>query len=466
MLKPSLQLNISQQLTMTPQLQQAIRLLQLPILELQTQIREALESNIMLESEDESEDSGNGTDTTTTAEVVAGDETWLRPEMPGPSSRSGSSEPPPSPDIADRSGETLKEHLLWQLGLENLTETEYCVGEAIVDAINEDGYIEEDLEILRLSLQPDCVADPDDMERMVAVIQQLDPPGVGARSISECVMIQLGQLSPETPALTLAMNLARDCLDLVAEHQFAQLRRRFKVTDAGLEEALSLVRACHPRPGAAMPSSATEYVIPDVYLRRQDNRWIVDINTAYSPRLRVNQAYAGLISRNHDHAALRLQLQEARWLIRSLEIRNDTLLKVAKCIVEHQRDFLEHGDEAMRPMVLRDIAEKLEMHESTISRVTANKYMHTPRGVFEFRHFFSSHLKSTDGQDKSSTAIRAKIRKLIADENPKKPLSDNKIAEMLAADGVQVARRTVAKYREAIGIPSSSDRKRLARIRS
>lgn len=465
MLKPSLQLRISQQLTMTPQLQQAIRLLQLPILDLQSQIHEALETNVMLESEEDSRDNANGSDTSTTAEVVAGDESWLRPEMPGSQSRQSSFDPLPVPEFVDHSSEGLKEHLLWQLGLEHFSPTDHAISEALIDAINDDGYLDDDLESLRHCLEPEVYVSLVDIERVLALLQRFDPVGVGARSVSECVCLQLRQLDPDTPSLELALTLGDECLDAVADQQYATLRRRLKATEDELDEALALVRACHPRPGAAMPSSSTEYVIPDVFVRRQDNRWIVDINTSYSPRLRVNQAYAGAISRSEDHATLRSQLQEARWLIRSLEIRNDTMLKVATCIVEHQKAFLEYGDEAMRPMVLRDIAEKVNMHESTISRVTANKYMHTPRGVFEFRHFFSSHLRSADGEDQSSTAIRARIRKIIADEAPLKPLSDNKVAEMLAQDGVQVARRTVAKYREALGIPSSSERKRLARVR-
>ncbi len=466
MLKPSLQLRLGQQLTMTPQLQQAIHLLQLPILDLQSQIHEALESNVMLESEEESRDGANGSDTSTTAEVVAGDESWLRPEMPGIQNRQSSFDPLPIPEFIDHSSEGLQEHLLWQLELEHLSAVDYAIGEALIDAINEDGYLEDDLESLRNCLEPELFVSLSEVEHVLALLQRLDPVGVGARSVSECVCLQLRQLDPDTPNLDLALTLGKECLDEVAEHQYATLRRRLKATEDELDAALALVRSCHPRPGAAMPSSSTEYVIPDVFVRRQDNRWIVDINTSYSPKLRVNQAYAGAIGRGEDHATLRSQLQEARWLIRSLEIRNDTMLKVATCIVEHQKAFLERGDEAMRPMVLRDVAEKVNMHESTISRVTANKYMHTPRGVFEFRHFFSSHLRSADGENRSSTAIRAKIRKIIADEDPLKPLSDNKVAEMLGQDGVRVARRTVAKYREALGIPSSSERKRLARVRS
>jgi RNA polymerase sigma-54 factor len=239
------------------------------------------------------------------------------------------------------------------------------------------------------------------------------------------------------------------------------LRRQLRVSDEEMDHALALVRACQPRPGSSVHSVPAEYIVPDVFVRRTERGWAVEINPASLPRIRVNQSYAGLIGRSSDHAMLRTQLQEARWLIRSLEIRNDTLLKVARCIVQRQSAFLEHGDEHMQPMILKDVAEAVQMHESTISRVTTNKYMHTHRGVFEFRYFFSSHVAASDGTEMSSTAIRAKIRKLVAAEEPDKPLSDSRIAEVLSQEGVQVARRTVAKYREALGIPPSSERKRV-----
>ena len=240
------------------------------------------------------------------------------------------------------------------------------------------------------------------------------------------------------------------------------LRRQLRCTEADLEMALALVRSCHPRPGSAVNSGQAEYVIPDVFVRRTDHGWIVEINQATVPRVRINQGYASLISRAPDHAMLRTQLQEARWLMRSLEIRNETLIKVARCIVQRQTSFFELGEEAMEPLILKDVAESVEMHESTISRVTTAKYMHTPRGVFEFRYFFSSHVEAADGREMSSTAIRAKIRKLISQENPENPLSDAKLAEILSQEGIPVARRTVAKYREGMQIAPSNERKRAA----
>jgi RNA polymerase sigma-54 factor len=282
---------------------------------------------------------------------------------------------------------------------------------------------------------------------------------VGARSASECICLQLAQLEPETPGRELALAIARDQLQQVADRDLAALQRSYEVDEDTLLEALALIRACNPRPGAAFEGGQPEYVVPDVFVRRTDQGWSVEINPASVPRLRVNQGYASVVARSADYATLRAQLQEARWLIRSLEIRNDTLLKVARTIVQRQAAFLERGEEAMQPMILRDVAEAVSMHESTISRVTTGKYMHTPRGIFEFRFFFSSHVSGADGEDVSSVAIRARIRRLIADEDPDKPLSDAQLAEVLSREGVKVARRTVAKYREALGLASSSERR-------
>ena len=256
------------------------------------------------------------------------------------------------------------------------------------------------------------------------------------------------------------MSLAAEHLDADAAQDYDGLRRQLGVAEDELHTDLVMLRGCNPKPGSAIQPAAPDYIMPDVYVRKQDGRWIVDVNRSSAPRLRVNQVYADMLKGNGAHDTLRAQLQEARFLVRSLEIRNDTLSKVALCIVERQTEFLEHGEEAMKPMVLRDVAESVEMHESTISRVTANTYMHTPRGVFEFRYFVSSQLSGSDGSEQSSTAIRAKIKRLIGHENPEKPLSDAKIAHILEEEGIKVARRTVAKYRESMRIPTSSERKR------
>lgn len=486
MLKPSLQLRLGQQLTMTPQLQQAIRLLQLPILELNAQLQQMLESNVMLELEEPAEQDAEfspaaapgefaaeaaAVDTETTEQFEYDpDESGVLPDEPQDSSlwsevsAAGRADPWSGEDrqaeFADPAGQSLREHLLWQLGLEHFSPRESVIGEALIDYINDDGYLTETTAGILAMLSPEANYSLTEVEQTLAKIQAFDPPGVGARDLAECIRIQLAQLASDTPGRELALQIAASHLDLVAEQQLSTLRRRLGVSDAELEAALALVRTVHPRPGAAVQSGEPEYVVPDVFVRKHDGKWIVEVNRSLAPRLRVNQAYADMLRGNGEHAALRGQLQEARWLVRSLEIRNDTLLKVASCIVGRQREFLDHGEEHMKPMILRDVAEAVGLHESTISRVTAGKYMHTPRGVFELRYFFSSQVTGNDGTEQSSTAIRARIRKLIGQEDPQRPLSDGKIAEMLQADGVNVARRTVAKYREAMKIAPSSERRR------
>jgi len=455
---------------MTPQLQQAIRLLQLPVMDLRTQIHEALEQNVMLDVEETSNSTiiealpditaAEAIRTDREVEVVTDSEWAEKPRTGlGDSPYSGTDFRGPQ-EYADRSGESLSDHLLWQLELEHLDDRAIAVGQAIVDAINDDGYLMDDLATIQTTLLPEIHAGIDEIEAVLHLVQRLDPVGIGARSVSECVSLQLEQLEVATPGLNLAKTIAADYLEMVAEHQFTALKRRLNASDDDLDHALALVRGCHPRPGASINAPAADYVVPDVYVRQVDGRWLVELNGSVSPNLKVNQAYAGSLGRTGEYDVLRAQLQEARWLIRSLEIRNDTLLRVATCIVERQKEFLEHGEEHMRPMVLRDVAEAVDMHESTISRVTANKYMHSPRGVFEFRFFFSSHVSGDDGSEQSSTAVRAKIRKLVSQEKPERPLSDSRIAKLLEEAGIKVARRTVAKYREALKIPSSSERKR------
>ncbi len=477
MLKQALQLKLSQQLRMTPQLQQAIHLLQLPIMDLRARIQQALEQNVMLEIDDpESRDSAVTADrsddlfdrdaSTEASEADDGSLDFEAPTHAGwdDAPRAGPSEAPRFTDSAtpfehaDRSDETLTDHLLWQLELENLDRRSTAIGQAIIDAVNDDGYVTDDLHTIRATLAPDVDASLAEIESMLERVQTFDPAGVAARSVAECMLLQLDQLDPEIPGRDFARAIAREHLELLAEQRYDALKRQLGATGDELKDALLLVRACHPRPGGAVQAPATDFVVPDVFVRRVDGRWFVELNDSIAPRLRVNPVYAGSLGRGGDYDVLKTQLQEARWLIRSLEIRNETLARVAVTIVERQSGFLEHGDEHMQPMVLRDVAEAIGMHESTISRVTANKYMLTPRGMFELRYFFSSHVPGSEG-DRSSTAVRAKIRKLVAAENPEKPLSDNRIARMLAEDGVQVARRTVAKYREALKIPSSSDRR-------
>lgn len=459
MLKPSLQLKLGQTLTMTPQLQQAIRLLQLPVLDLSAEIQDALEENIMLEMEDVPDVPETAPESTAEVEAIKAEDSWETQSMERISDSGWNGEGRPSNDFADQSGESLREHLLWQLELEDFSPREALIGEALIDSINDDGYLTVELDEIGDYITRDAGVTLPEIEYVLAKVQRLDPVGIGARSLSECLVLQLKQLEPSTPGLNLAIRMATDHLQLVANKEYGEIRRALRTSEDGFDEALALVKSCNPKPGLAVSSTAAEYVVPDVFVRKVDGRWQVEISGTGIPRLSVNQQYAKLLRGSGDHAALRTQLQEARWLVRSLEIRNETVLKVATCIVSRQRDFLEHGDEAMKPLVLRDVAESIGMHESTISRVTTNKYMHTPRGVFEFKHFFSSHLSTVDGEDQSSTSVRAKIRKLIGGENPAKPLSDSKITKLLAADGITVARRTVAKYREAMKIPSSSERR-------
>jgi RNA polymerase sigma-54 factor len=484
MLKASLQLRLGQQLTMTPQLQQAIRLLQLPALELQAHIRELLESNVMLEAEDDTESTAtfeslgagpndresppgegsaqaepSGEDTEPAVEIL--EDSWQETSAaPGEAPWQGDDEERQQ-EYLDGRGESLHEHLLWQLEMARLDPRQRAIGRAIIDAISDDGYLSEPFDAIAATLKPEIEASDEEIGAMLGVVQGFDPLGVGARNVGECISLQLRALDPDTPGLAAALSIAASHLDLVATREMALLRRALKATDEELEQALALVRGCHPRPGSQISSAAAEYVVPDVFVRRTANGWTVEMNSATLPKVRINEGYASLIGRAASHATMRTQLQEARWLLKSLEIRHDTLLKVARSIVERQHAFLEQGEEHMRPMILRDIAAAIEMHESTVSRVTSGKYMHTPRGVFELRYFFSSQVEGADGSGTSSTAIRAKIKKLIREEAPEAPLSDSRIAEILSKEGIPVARRTVAKYRESMGIAPSNERKRV-----
>ena len=459
MLKPTLQLRLGQTLTMTPQLQQAIRLLQLPVLDLSAQIQEALEENVMLEMEDLPDVPKTSAESTVEIETIRAEESWKSSAMDRNQDSGWNGEARPANDFADQTGQSLREHLTWQLELESFTPREALIGEALIDAINDDGYLTTELADVTGFIDEGAGVSLEEIEKVLAKIQRLDPVGVGARSLSECIVLQLRQIEPSTPGVDLAVQMATDHLPLIASQEYGEIRRALRTSESAFEVALALVKGCNPKPGLAVSPVAAEYVIPDVFASKVDGHWQVEVSSSGIPRLSVNQQYAKLLRGTGDHAVLRTQLQEARWLVRSLEIRNETLMKVATCIVARQKDFLDHGDEAMKPLVLRDVAETIGMHESTISRVTTNKYMHTPRGVFEFKYFFSSHLSTTDGEDQSSTSVRAKIRKLIGSENPARPLSDSKIATLLEKEGVTVARRTVAKYREAMKILSSSERK-------
>lgn len=508
-MKASLQLQFGQHLTMTPQLQQAIRLLQLSTLELQTEIQEALDSNPMLESSDDDSEPAEKIDDTpidyaaaeellareSSAEAEGSEGSDSAPdldinnnesipdELPvdslwedvfasgsanTSSSGSGSEDDDNPLEARSAAPETLDALLTWQLNLTPFSDIDRAIGMAILDAIDERGYLVCSLDDIMAAVvdpdDPDAV-EMDEIEAVLHRIQQFDPPGVAGRDLRECLLIQLKQLPEKTPSRADAIALVSDHIALLGARDFAGLMRRLKLSETSLKAAIALIQTLNPNPGGRIGTvSETEYVTPDVIVRRLHDRWTVELNPDNAPRLRVNSSYAGLVRRadaSADNAYLRNHLQEARWFIKSLQSRNDTLLKVSSCIIEHQRAFLEQGPEAMKPMVLRDIAEEVGMHESTISRVTTQKFMHTPRGIFELKYFFSSHVATTGGGEASSTAIRAMIRKLVSQEEAKKPLSDNKIADLLLAQGIEVARRTIAKYRESLNIPPSNERKRL-----
>ncbi len=503
-MKQALQLKLGQTLTMTPQLQQAIRLLQLSSMELTLEVQQALDSNIMLELEDERElpDLGLDLGPATPAADNDGEREGADGELGGETedwddSRASTTDDIPEdlPVDADweevfdstlpqgapagsgddegrenQSGpaESLREHLLWQLNLIPLTPLDREIGIALIDGIDEDGFLRVTLEDLRETLVTMLGKDAPGLDEIATVlkqIQMMEPAGVGARDVQECLILQLRQLPPDTPWREEALAVCEQALEALASRDFVQLGRRFKLDQAEVAEVVALVRSLSPRPGAAYASSTTEYLVPDVYVRKVNGRWKVELNAEAVPQLRINPYYMNMIRRAEntpDNNSLRTHLQEARWFIKSLQSRSETLLRVAKEIVERQRAFLEYGEEAMRPMVLHDIAEALGLHESTISRVTTRKYLHTPRGTFELKYFFSSHVSTALGGEASSTAIRAVIKRLIAAENAVKPLSDSKIAAILTKEGINVARRTVAKYREGMQIPPSNERKKFA----
>ena len=481
---------------MTPQLQQAIKLLQLSTLDLKQEIQEALESNLMLETEEEgahreqsdSDSSGNDSSDSAQAADNAGndinnerevqieaesmpdelpvDNTWddLYDSLPTASPGSAVGGDDASDYLAQQSaGESLHDYLSWQMQLSRFSPIDQEIAEAIIDGINDDGYLGTSLEDI-VAMIDDEEVELEEVEAVLHRIQAFDPPGVAARDPRESLLIQARQLSNEYDHREQAIDLLENHFDLLTGHDEAALRRKLKVSSEELHDIVTLIRSLNPRPGTAIPGAAPSYIEPDVFVFKQNGEWRVDLNPEAAPKLRVNASYAGLIRRadnSSDNVTMKNHLQEARWFIKSLQSRNETLLKVARCILDFQQNFFEFGEEAMKPLVLRDVAEAVEMHESTISRVTTQKYMHTPRGTYEFKYFFSSHVSTASGGEASATAIRALIKKLIAAEKPNKPLSDNKIATILEDQGIKVARRTVAKYRESMAIPPSNERKRL-----
>ncbi|GAA4498472.1 RNA polymerase factor sigma-54 [Pseudaeromonas paramecii] len=481
-MKPSLQLRLGQSLAMTPQLQQAIRLLQLSTLELQQEIQQALDANPLLEQEEsdthESEQpSEEAQDSSQLDTSEAMEQDKLPDDLPMDTSwdevytaaGSGQSSSPISGDedflYQGETTETLQDYLLWQMQLTPFSEVDQAIALAIIDAIDDSGYLTIDLDdIVQAVSDEDIQVELDEVTAVLKRVQHFDPIGVAARSVQECLQIQLGQYAPGIPWLAEAKQVLAEHMDLLGNRDYRTLARKMQLKESELKEVLDLIQQLEPRPGNRVMQTDSQYVIPDVAVSKKQGKWVVELNPDAMPKIRINETYASMArhARNSsDTQFIRSHLQEAKWFIKSLESRNETLLKVANCIVKQQQDFFEYGEEAMKPMVLNDVAEAVEMHESTISRVTTQKFMHTPRGIFELKYFFSSHVNTESGGECSSTAIRALIKKLVAAENPAKPLSDSKIADLLTEQGIMVARRTIAKYRESLSIPPSSQRKRL-----
>lgn len=476
-MKQGLQLRLSQQLAMTPQLQQAIRLLQLSTLELQQELQQALESNPLLEQIDTHEeiDTRETQDSETLDTADALEQKEMPEELPldaswdtiytagTPSGTSGDYIDDELPVYQGETTQTLQDYLMWQVELTPFSDTDRAIATSIVDAVDDTGYLTVPLEDILESMGDEEI-DIDEVEAVLKRIQRFDPVGVAAKDLRDCLLIQLSQFDKTTPWLEEARLIISDHLDLLANHDFRTLMRVTRLKEDVLKEAVNLIQSLDPRPGQSIQTGEPEYVIPDVLVRKHNGHWTVELNSDSIPRLQINQHYASMCNnaRNDgDSQFIRSNLQDAKWLIKSLESRNDTLLRVSRCIVEQQQAFFEQGEEYMKPMVLADIAQAVEMHESTISRVTTQKYLHSPRGIFELKYFFSSHVNTEVGGEASSTAIRALVKKLIAAENPAKPLSDSKLTSLLSEQGIMVARRTVAKYRESLSIPPSNQRKQL-----
>ncbi|HAG9842863.1 TPA: RNA polymerase factor sigma-54 [Escherichia coli] len=476
-MKQGLQLRLSQQLAMTPQLQQAIRLLQLSTLELQQELQQALESNPLLEQIDTHEeiDTRETQDSETLDTADALEQKEMPEELPldaswdtiytagTPSGTSGDYIDDELPVYQGETTQTLQDYLMWQVELTPFSDTDRAIATSIVDAVDDTGYLTVPLEDILESMGDEEI-DIDEVEAVLKRIQRFDPVGVAAKDLRDCLLIQLSQFDKTTPWLEEARLIISDHLDLLANHDFRTLMRVTRLKEDVLKEAVNLIQSLDPRPGQSIQTGEPEYVIPDVLVRKHNGHWTVELNSDSIPRLQINQHYASMCNnaRNDgDSQFIRSNLQDAKWLIKSLESRNDTLLRVSRCIVEQQQAFFEQGEEYMKPMVLADIAQAVETHESTISRVTTQKYLHSPRGIFELKYFFSSHVNTEGGGEASSTAIRALVKKLIAAENPAKPLSDSKLTSLLSEQGIMVARRTVAKYRESLSIPPSNQRKQL-----
>lgn len=479
-MKQSLQLRVSQQLAMTPQLQQAIRLLQLSTLELQQEIQLALETNPLLEQEElgSESDSIDSLDTTDSSELDTKDaleNNDMPEELPldadwdeiytagTPSGTSNDYSFDELPVYQGETTQTLQDYLTWQSDLTPFTDTDRAIATAIIDSIDDSGYLTTSISDIHEGIDNPEIT----LEEVIAVlkrIQHFDPLGVAAQDLKECLLIQLSLYPKETGGLQEAKIIISNHIDLLANRDFRQLGKLTRLKEDALKTAIDLILTLNPKPGQSINTGESEYVIPDVLVKKIAGHWQVELNTDSIPKLSINNHYASMANSSasdDDTQYIRSHLQDAKWLIKSLESRHETLLKVATCIVEQQQEFFELGEEYMKPMILADIAYQVDMHESTISRVTTQKFLHSPRGIFELKYFFSSHVSTDTGGEASSTAIRALVKKLVAAENPAKPLSDSKLTSMLEEQGIQVARRTVAKYRESLSIPPSNQRKQL-----
>jgi RNA polymerase sigma-54 factor len=476
-MKHSLQLRLSQHLTLTPQLQQSIRLLQLSTLELNQEIERLLQDNPLLEREDSVQDASVAPRDTPQESAAASGESDAESGAAGEESAqfdiedgvtygsgnsSGDGEDDSYPPLAEQPA-SLRAHLSGQLSLMHLSERDKRLVNLLIDSLDDDGYLPQTLAEIGEMLPPELDVNQDDLAIALQHLQHLEPLGVGARSLAECLSLQLAPMPAETPYRDAALEVVRNHLDALAARDFARLKRLLKCDDACLRMVQKLITSLNPRPGRDFSAEETRFVVADVLVRKIKGVWIAALNPDAMPRLRVNRLYADILQRNRGGSAQQLnsQLQEAKWLIKNVQQRFDTILRVSQAIVDRQRNFLEHGEVAMRPLVLREIAETLGLHESTVSRVTTQKFMHTPRGIFELKYFFGSHVATEAGGAASSTAIRALIKQLVGAENTRSPLSDGQISELLGQQGIVVARRTIAKYRESMQILPVNLRKTL-----
>ena len=474
-MKHSLQLRLSQHLTLTPQLQQSIRLLQLSTLELNQEIEKFLQDNPLLEREEGAREESFAQ----AAPTGAGPAADNAPATPGAeaSAEAGATDAVPEdgnfgedfsygtgasrddndeaeyPQVAAETT-SLREHLVSQLPLCNLSERDQALVTLLIDSLDDDGYLHQDLDELATLLPAELGIENEDLRVALKHLQNLDPAGIGARNLGECLRLQLDAVPASTPYRAQALDVVQHHLDALAARDFIKLKKLLHCADDVLRAIKNLITGLNPRPGASYSSGDTRYVVPDVIVKKTKGVWLAALNPDAMPRLRINRLYADILQRNREagHPQLASQLQEARWLIKNVQQRFDTILRVSQAIIDRQRHFFEHGEVAMRPLVLREIAETLDLHESTVSRVTTQKFMLTPRGIFELKYFFGSHVTTETGGSASSTAIRALIKQLVSAENTRKPLSDSQISEILGQQGIMVARRTVAKYRESMQI--------------